>query len=271
MRTDRTSGWRIVAAWVCALACVSAAGCQSSNSANSAALQGGYDALAQQRYDEAIGAADASIKSQPAGTGSAAALYLKGRAIAQRPKANTAAGAADLNEARGLYVKALASQPDAKLEGLIHCDLANVAYFQEDYATAELEWTRGYEKLAPDSPARLNVLYRIGVSRQRQGKWKPADEVFAAIQRDASNSKLTQAAKEHQGFNAFFVQVGAFKDPRSAQAAAQALAARGMSAQVRETPDGLQAVLAGPKQTYREAAGLRGQLSSSYSDARIVP
>jgi len=71
----------------------------------------------------------------------AEALYLEGRVYEQRATSNERVGSdtqskMDLQSARAAYVKALQAPAEPRLVALIHSGVANVAYFQEDYTTA---------------------------------------------------------------------------------------------------------------------------------------
>ncbi len=234
-------------------------------------LQGGYSALDQKRYDQAISSADQALQQSNGGPGSAEALYLRGRAVYARPKADPSQQNADLREARDCYLRALNVSPTPQLEGLIRCDLANVAYFQDDYATADREWQAAFEKLETDE-AKAWALYRVGVCRQRMGRWSEADAIFNAVQSHYPNSTPAQRARDHTGAKGFYVQVGTFKDATSADNVVTNLKNKGMAASKSPRPaSSAQAVLVGPQASYANALALKQQLAGTYTDAMVIP
>jgi len=247
-----------------------AAGC-ATNPSGAQSLREGYAALNDRQYEQAIGAADQFLAATPEGAGAAEATFLRGRAIYQRDKATPAKSVADVAEARVCFEKALTLAPPPNLEALAHSDLANAAYFQDDFVTAEKEWSAAYDKLEnPD--AKSWVMYRAGLCRQRQGRWADADAMFASVQQTYPSSEPARRAREHQGHKAFFVQVGAFQDLVSADRVIAALTKTGVKAQRGgATPQKLQPVYAGPRATYREAMALKQQLTAQYPSAVIVP
>ena len=182
--------------WRCVIllgAALLGAGCAGDNRMDG--LKSGYAALESQQYDQAISEADAFLAQTPAGAGSAEALYLRGRAFEQRTAASPHEAAANLQNARAAYVEALRSNPSPKLGAYIHTSVANVAYFQDDYATALNEWAYAYEKL-DDEEVRAWVLYRIALCHQRMGRFGDADRVFAVVERTFPGTLPAQRAKE---------------------------------------------------------------------------
>ncbi len=66
------------------------------------------------------------------------------------------------------------------------------------------------------------ILYRLGVSLQRLGRWNEADETFARLLKDHSDSPLAAEARIRTQADSFTLQAGAFTD----RAKAATLAAR---------------------------------------------
>src|SRR5215471_4972796 len=99
MRNARTS--RLLTTVLGLIAALSV-GC-AADSATKENLNAGYAALESQKFDEAISRADEQLARTPQGAGSADALYLKGRALEQRVKANPAEARSDLDQARQAY------------------------------------------------------------------------------------------------------------------------------------------------------------------------
>jgi outer membrane protein assembly factor BamD (BamD/ComL family) len=101
-------------------------------------LKSGYQSLDQKQYDQAMAQADAYLHATPSGAGTAEALYLKGRALAARVEDGKSTNPdADWQAARVAYVNALQQKPAKDLEANIRAGIANVAYFQDDFGTAQ--------------------------------------------------------------------------------------------------------------------------------------
>jgi outer membrane protein assembly factor BamD (BamD/ComL family) len=234
-------------------------------------LQAGFSALDQRDYDRAQSAADEYLQQHPADGGAAEAQYLRGRAIEQRVKRSDAEATANLREARFAYESALQLNPSRPLEGYVRTSLGNVFYWQDDYAAAEAQWTQSYEQLDRED-LKSWVLYRIGLSRQRQAKWTSADAAFAEVTKNFPGTEPAQRATAHQGARAFYVQVAAFVNPASAEKTALSLRSRGFPASSFERqPNRLQIVRAGPLRRYADAVTMRDRLAAEYHDALIVP
>ena len=242
------------------------AGCDSGGSMQR--LGAGYAALEQKQYETAVASADAVLRQSP---GSAEALYLKGRGVYGRTKSDQARATADINEARALYQRALASSPSPQLQGLIYADLANLAYQQEQYAVAETQWTQAHN-LIERSDVRGVILFQIARCRQRLGKWADADKVYAQIGQSYPNTDLARQAAEKVGFTGFWVQVGAYSRQADADKVIAGLGGyrnQGLSI-VRKPHNGHFLVMVGPKD-YRGAKVLREQLAGTYKDAFLRP
>jgi outer membrane protein assembly factor BamD (BamD/ComL family) len=233
-------------------------------------LTAGYAALENRQYDQAISGADEYLRSHPAGPGSAEALYLRGRALEQKPAASLEQARANLQAARGAYIEALGRSPSRRLEAYVHTSLANVAYFQDDYPTAISEWTTAYGMLEDES-IKAWVLYRIGLSRQRLGQFADADATFAAVMQRYPNTVPAQRARERHGARAFHVQMATFAQSNSADAAINELRAQGVPVHKQIDSKGRSVVLVGPLASYQQAQAMKARYAGKYPDAVIVP
>src|SRR5437867_3568273 len=114
-------------------------------------LQSGYDALEARQYEQALAEADAYLQSHPRSAdspaGAAAALYLRGRSYEGRVAADQAQAQTNLQSARTAYIQCLEQKPAQPLAAYARTSLANVAYFQDDYATALAQWSAAYDQL----------------------------------------------------------------------------------------------------------------------------
>jgi outer membrane protein assembly factor BamD (BamD/ComL family) len=235
-------------------------------------LAGAYSAFEQRQYDQAIAAADRVLSEDSVGPGSAEALYLKGRVEEQKAKdaGNTSQARDHLREARAVYQRALAIKPAQPLEAYLRAGLANASYFLEDYPTAAREWAAAYPQIN-DADAKAWVLYRAGLSEQRQGRFGEADRHFATVQQLFPGSEQARRAATHQGAAGFYVQVGTFSTNANADNTAGMLKAQGYSAMKATDPSGRQSIAVGPVPNYQQAKSLRDRLVAQYPGAMIVP
>lgn len=266
-RPTRPSAACAAAAVAAALMC---AGCRPAPPAE--VLRAGYEALAAREYEQAMGAADRFLEASPSGPGAAEAMYLRGRAVEQRAKNTDAEALADLRQARGLYEQALLLRPAPLTEIYIHTSLGNVCYWLEDYAAAEVEWSGVVDRL-PSDELRSWVLYRIGICRQRLGRWALADAAFAAVQRQYPSTPVAAAAARAQGARQFHVQVAALSDIVSAENTVRKLRGEGFPAARMARPEkNLHAVVVGPLPDYPRARAMKDRLvRAGYGEAMIVP
>jgi tetratricopeptide (TPR) repeat protein len=254
-----------------------AAGCSSRGKAapptdRRQELAAGYAAFEQRRYDDAIASADRVLKEDMVGPGSAEALYLQGRVHEQKAqeRGGTTQARDHLRTARALYQRALASKPPQPLEAYLRAGLANTSYFLEDYPTAAREWSNAYAHIN-DPDAKAWVLYRAGLSEQRQGRFAQADRNFAEVQQLFPGSEQARRAATHQGAAGFYVQVGTFATGSNADHTAGMLKAQGYSPVKATDPSGRQTIAVGPVTTYQQAKSLHDRLAAQYPGAMIVP
>lgn len=237
-------------------------------------LNQGYGALGQNRLDEATAAADKVLAADAAGRGAAEALYLKGMVAERRAKAletrDPPASRRYLAEARQAYTRALALKPPPKLEASIRTQLANVAYWQEDFAVAVREGLAAFGML--EKPVdKAWILYRVALSQQRQGRFTEADRTFASVQQRFPDTEPARRAPARRGATAFHVQVGAFTNPANADRMVTSLRSEGYVPMKSTDPTGKQVIAVGPVATYEQAKALQARLAGRYRDTVIVP
>ena len=204
------------------------AACQTQVKDNTV-LRGGYEALDQKQYDQAIEAADRFLADNPTGDGAAEASYLRGRALEQRVKRNDGEAVANLNEARTMYNQALALRPARQLEGYIQTSLGNVSYWLDDYSTAEVQWQAALERLDRED-LKSWVLYRIGLCQQRLGQWANADATFESVIRQYPGTEAAARSLGREGAREFYIQVAAFQNLASADRMIATLKGQGFPA-----------------------------------------
>jgi tetratricopeptide (TPR) repeat protein len=245
------------------------AGCAADN-ATKQNLQAGYAALEAQRFDEAVGRADQQLSRAPQGPGSADALYLKGRAIEQRVKANPAQARADLQQARHCYLEALNQRPSRTLDAYLLTSLANIDYAEEDYAAALTKWSEVFSSL-DNADVKSWVLYRVGLCQQRLGQFDAADRTFASVVDQYPRTLPAERARQHMGHRAFTVQVATFEKPQAAESAMQELRREGAVPTRVVDASGHHIVTIGPAANYAQARQLVSRFASRYPHASIVP
>jgi tetratricopeptide (TPR) repeat protein len=230
-------------------------------------------ALAQLVAGDTRGAetsAQTYIAREPEGPRVAEAYYLKGRALEDQQAPNSSAARANLQAARDAYIAALKSgTADRKLEGLIRASLADVAYWQDDFATAAEQGTAAYGMLE-DADAKAWTLYRTGVAQQRLGRFDEADATLRLVGEYHANTEPAQRAAARVGVRGFNVQVATFLNAASADAVVQNLQRQGFTPS-KKTTGNKTVVLAGPYRSYGQAVNARARLAGTFPDALIVP
>jgi tetratricopeptide (TPR) repeat protein len=235
-------------------------------------LNQAYAAFDAKQYDAAMQGADRVLVGNRDGAGAAEAHYLRGRVSEERAIQATDAVAVktSLVYARTAYNAALGAHPTPEVEGRVHAGIANVAYFQDDYATAIAEYTAAFSKLT-DPSSKAWALYRVALSQQRFGNFDEADQTFAKVLQGFPTSEPAKRAGQHQGARGFQVQIGTYATPANAQNAVAALRAEGVMGTQQTDPTGRVVVRVGPVPTYDQARALKARLAAKYPDALIIP
>lgn len=243
------------------------AGCPSHNQG----LDGATDSFARRDYPGTIQRTQSLIR-QPGVNNEdlAATLYLQGRAYEELPAADESAKMQNLASARRSYVDALGRQPSKGLEGRIRAGAANVSYHQEDYNTALQQWTASLDQIdLPDQ--KPWILYRIGLSQQRLGRFDQADQTLARVQSEYPNTEPARRAKEKQGVRQFYVQVAVFSQPALASKTIDALKRMGHVPLQSTDAQGRTVISVGPAGNWAGARQLQMRVAPQYPDALIVP
>jgi len=251
----------IVSASVAATLVATIAGCVQPQASE---LDRAADALAAGQYDTAVAAADTYLAREPAGERAAEALYLKGRAIEDEPASSADQARRNLQQAREAYVAAIKAGPkNSATDALIRSALADVAYWQDDYATASEQGLAAYANLA-DPAARAWTLYRAGVSQQRLGRFEEADVTLRIVSADHAGTEPANRAAARIGTRAFNVRV-----TNDASAVAQ-LKKLGYAVGSRGSASGA-AYYVGPFTSYAQANAARTKLVGKYPGATVEP
>jgi tetratricopeptide (TPR) repeat protein len=264
---NRNNAWMLGVSL--ALWSIAAGGCGPDQKAKQV-LDESAAALENRDSDEAIMHAQVLLDRAPSGPGTAEALYLQGLAHEQKVAGSAVEARANLQAARDAYTEAFAHQPSPQLKAYLHTSLANVAYFQDDYATALREWSTAYDLLSDDA-VKSWVLYRIGLCRQRSGQFAEADQILVAVQEKFPNTIPAQRAKEKYGARSFSVQIATFANSTAADTTIATLRQEGASATRRADARGNAVVFVGPVKTYQQALAMKNRYAGRYPDAVIVP
>ncbi len=231
-------------------------------------LDAGKQALEAKQYDPAIRDADAVIAGGDS-TDLAEAYYLRGYAIENRPKSDTADAVRDLALARDSYVNGLSQNPRPAVAVRLHAQLGNVSFYQNDYSAALREFDAAYG-LTDDPQDKPLILYHMGVCEQRLGRFDDADRTFQRVQQDYPDSQYVAYARSRQGIRGFYVQVGAYSQLSDIEKAASAVAAAG-SPPLKTTRGPLTVIRTSDVPSYAQAQELKERLASRYPDARVMP
>ena len=232
------------------------------------ALNSGKQALAAGQSSDAIRDADAVISSgdTPA---LAEAYFLRGYAIEMRQKPDNAAAAHDFAMARDSYTRGLTFSPRPEIAARLHAQLGNVCYYQEDYAAAVPEFMTAFNSLDSSQP-RDEVLYRMGISEQRLGRFDDADRTFQQVQQQFPGSAYAAPAAAHFGIRGFYVQLGAYTQQKDVNSACNAVRRSGSAPLIRVDKI-ITVVRTANVPSYSQAQQLRAQIAVQYPDARVMP
>jgi TolA-binding protein len=241
------------------LGVVALAGCAADNSAW---IDRSVSALDANQPRQAIANARNYLDAHPNGPGAAEAWYLVGRGDEMIP--------GNLGAAHDAYARALALNPSRQQQAYIRAGLANVAFFDDDFATALEQWTIAYSGLT-DHTTRAWTLYRMGLCQQRLGRFDQADGTFALVQQQYADTPAAARAADKSGYRDFWVQIGVFNNQLDAWGGLSFLHRTGYPAQLFHNKQGQHVLCAGPEASYAEASQLRARLVKRYPGAMIVP
>ncbi len=235
-----------------------------------AASKTGDMATADRYADEAIADAGSYLRGDPYGTDAANAFYLQGRGYELKVAAGPTEASGNLSQARSAYQLALGRSPSSQLEGNIRASLSNVAFFQDDFASA-IDQASQAMKMIDSNEVKSLLLFRIGVSQQRLGEWTTADQTFNTVVQKYSRLTAAEAAREHTGERQFYVQIATYNSPDAADKALLQLTGTGTIVTRRSNAQGRTVADTGPFATYKDAKRAKEQLGPAFPDALIVP
>ncbi len=147
--------------------------------------------------------------------------------------------------------------------------LGAIYYDRGDWINAYRHYKEAVGHLGKLSPSDW-ILYKLGVSAQRIGRWEESKKYFARLIREFPRSEAAKLAEKKIKYNAFIVQAGAFRNYRYALVRLKQIKGLGFSGEV-EKSDGLYLVLVGKYPTYYQAESVFKKIKSVVDDVRIVP
>lgn len=219
-----------------------------------------------------IGAAGCP-ENQPGGGGklqTAEELYRAGRAAEDRVAGSEAEAQTNLQQARTDYIQALGASPSPKLEAYIRAGLANVAFYQDDYATAVQQGMAAYNGLE-DGQLKSMDLLRMGMAQQRLGHFSEADRLYQQLMQHYPTTDAAKAARGKYGLHQFYVQLAVFSQSNLADKAIAQLRKDGLSPAQQIDGQGRRVISVGPLGTYAEAQAVKARLAGQYPTAYINP
>lgn len=247
-----------------------AAGISGGCTPHEQALRASASALKDEDYDQTIILANEAMDEKLSPQEAAEALYLRGRAYEQRPVSSQGQLDANMQAARSSYVDALKRGPSKELSTYIHASLGKVAFFQDDFGTASQQLWLAYGELK-DSDLKAASLYYLGKSQQRSSQFNDADQTFSNVIQRYGGTEWAKKATAARGVRTFYVQLGAYANPKSADAMVKAMQQRGIQP-ARATDDkGRYLLRAGPFGSYAQAKQARLRLQDLFKDAFVIP
>lgn len=252
------------------VAVAAAWGCATANKDAPPTLGQMSSSLEAKQYEQVVAASNQFMAATPEDAGAPGALYLRGRAYEDQPNQTAAQATANLQNARTAYIAALDHNPPPLLESYIRASLANVAYFQDDYATAAQQWLAACDHL-DSADLKSWSLYRAGVSRQRLGEFAKADPLFRQVMQEYPNTVPAQRSREHLSARSFYVQLAAYSTLQRAQTAVADARRQGVNTQIAADGQGHFILRTTALPTYAAARAAQSRLSGTYPGAFVFP
>lgn len=244
------------------------AGCQD-NAKDS--LKASAAALEQGEYAQSILLADETIRTNQANPDRVAeAWYLRGLAYEQRPSTSYAQMMTNLQTARSSYAEALRFNPSPQLQTYLRAALGKVAFYQDDYQTAEGQLKLAYREL-PDPELRAGALYLMARAQQRSGQFEPADGSFSLLISTYPASGWSRKAEAVRGIHEFFLELGMYPKQGLAESAGKRVKSHGLDPVILQDEQGHFILRAGPFRSYAQCKQALPKFAEAFPEASIVP
>ena len=257
---------QLIAGWLLAALAVVAAGCargplgkeslETFRAGHASFQQGDYGA-AERQFGEVV-------RRNPTSWALSEVCYFRGLARLQLGRREDAKK--DFRRGATLYGRELTQVYSAVA-------LANMEFEEGGDATAVHLYRQALDHPVKGLPVD-GVLYRLGVSLQRLGRWREADEVLARLISAHGGSAWVGAARRRFQATHFTIQVGAFADPRNARALGEKVGSEGLPVSVSVVAAGgktLHAVCAGRFRTHQEARASAASLKAKGYSVLVKP
>ncbi|MFN0135207.1 MAG: tetratricopeptide repeat protein [Phycisphaerae bacterium] len=230
-------------------------------------LWNGEDAYARKQYATAITTLTEFLSMAPDRPEAAKAYYVRGLSYAQIAKRTEA-----FNDLRRV-LEVPKADPDLMWRSYV--TLGTLLYEDGEWDTAYNTLNAAARRM-PNMEPRDVVLFRMGVSLERLGRWAEAKAAFEELTRTFPNSNQAVAARRRIDLDAthFAVQVGVFQEQRNAEIHAANLRKQNLSPYLRrELRDNrpVFVVLLGKYGSYAEATRALGETRGKVRDAVIWP
>jgi len=249
-----------------ALLLLTLAGCKSNEPRQREWLTTGKQAYEGKQYREAIEQLTYFLSREASGADAAFAYYIRG--LSQALVGNRPAAYQDLQQAIGGQ-----SAPDVAWKARV---ALGTLYFEDARWAEAARWYAEAVERMPATPPLDDVLYRLGVCRERSGQWPGALDAFEQLMQRMPGSRLVEAAKRRLSLRAshFAVQCGVFSQQSNADNLQLDLERKGYLAYVRQEPRDnrtMNVVLVGRFADYATALAELARVQQDVPDARLWP
>jgi len=223
-------------------------GCQGLSERQRRWLAEGEGAYAQGQDSQAVQQLTRLIDDAPNRPETARARYVRALALAR---------SGQRLQARTDLTRCAEKTADRDLRWRAHAMLGTIDFEDGQWASASRFYTLALEG-APPAPPTDTLLFRLGLSCERGGRWSQARRFFERLVREFPTSELTAVAQRRLQINAdhYAVQCGVFASPRNAERMVRDLQRDGVQAYTQtETRGGtpVQVVLVGRFAAYEDA------------------
>lgn len=212
-------------------------------------LQAAETAFDAKRYTEADRKVTDFLRKTPTGKYRARAFYVRGMCNAQMGRRQ---------QARADLLECVRMKSDLSSTWRAYTVLGTLAYEDQDWTRAA-DYLEAAAHRSPLDPPKDAILWRLGQSRERQGRWSAALPHYDTLLREFPRSQFASAAKRRLRLRAdhFAIQVGSFAQLQNARNLQSNLARENLRTEiVSDVQDqgSRYLVLVGRYLTYEEAA-----------------
>ncbi len=204
------------------------------------------------------------ISAYPSSPASAEAYYLRGLVRVKE-------GRKILAEQDFKRAIELTKRDDLKTNA--HICLGSIYFDRKLWDNAYHHYRQACKNLPKISPNEW-VLYRLGLTAQKTGRWKEAKKYFARLMREFPDTKAAKLARNKIGYEFFTIQAGAFSKPYGAKKRYNQLRSQGLAVRIEsQAANGkmLNIVFVGKYENIYKANEILKKVRNIVPDARIVP